>query len=360
MVNLSLIGLIISIAIFIFLIFKKFNKKWQKALVLIASFLFILLMAFRYVVPLTPAPKPTGEKEVLKDTIYYKHESKYPEMLTSDNEREIPVHVWYPKDAKENGQPLLLFSHGSFGVGDSNDTMFLELASRGYILMSLDHPHHSFFTTLSDNRRVMVDSKFMKSVISSQGSEDLKRTLESLRSWSEIRLEDINFVLDKLLDNEKDNDYEVYIDRNRIVLSGHSLGGSAALAIGRQRSSQIKALVILESPFISDIVGIDGNEYVFTKEEYPLPILHVYSDSLYPKIGEITTYAMNDRLIKSGDPKFVNRHIEGVGHIGLTDMALVSPIITNWIDGNLNKRQAPETLLELNGYVLEFLGEYNK
>ncbi|MGX7078006.1 hypothetical protein [Globicatella sanguinis] len=57
----------------------------------------------------------------------------------------------------------------------------------------------------------------------------------------------------------------------------------------------------------------------------------------------------------ANDPRFVNQHISGVGHIGLTDIALVSPILTNAIDDGLNQRKAPETLLELNEFVLEFL-----
>lgn len=318
-----------------------------------------MFTAFKYVVPLKRAPKPSGDKEVRTDQIYYKHKSQFPNMETGDGKREIPVSVWYPKDVSEKNHPLLLFSHGSFGVALSNETLFLELASRGYIVMSLDHPYHSFRTKLSDGKSVMVDFKFIQEVMTSQGSEDLEGTLKSLNNWLQIRLEDINFVLDKILDSEKDNDYENYIDTKRIVLSGHSLGGSAALAIGRERSQEISALVILESPFVTDIVGIEGDKYVFKESEYPLPILHFYSDSLYEKISNITTYSMNDRLIKSGDPKYVNVHIEGVGHIGLTDMALVSPIITNIIDGGLNKRQAPETLLEINDYVLDFLKDYN-
>lgn len=355
-----LLGLLLSIALFVFLILKRFDRKWKKRLLLTFSFLFFLFMTFWYLVPLTPAPKPGGEKEVLTDIVFYKHESSFPDMLTGEGEREIPVRLWYPKDAKEHSQPLFVFSHGSFGVGTSNETLFLELASRGYVVMSLEHPYHSFMTTLSDGRRVTVDFGFMKSVLSSQGSKDLEGTLESLRNWLEIRREDLHFVLDQVLDAEADNEYERYIDTDRIILSGHSLGGSAALAVGRERAEQVKALVVLESPFAMDIEGIEGEEYIFTDEPFPLAILHIYSDSLYPKIGEITTYAMNDRLIKSTDPKFVNKHIEGVGHIGLTDMSLVSPIITNWIDGGLNKRKAPETLFELNRYVREFLEVYGR
>ena len=123
-------------------------------------------------------------------------------------------------------------------------------------------------------------------------------------------MDDLNAVLDKVSDSNNDNQYESYIDTERIVLSGHSLGGSAALAVGRERYKDIRALVILESPFARDIIGIDGDHYVFTDEEYPLPVLHIYSDSLFPKIEEITTYGMNVKLIKSDNPMYVNKHIE--------------------------------------------------
>jgi hypothetical protein len=116
----------------------------------------------------------------------------------------------------------------------------------------------------------------------------------------------------------------------------------------------------LEAPFASDIIGIDDDRYVFTDEWYPLPVLHIYSDALYARLDEITTYGMNVRLMKSGRPMYVNKHISGVGHFGLTDMSLATPILTYLLDGGLNTRPAPEALLELNGYVLEFLNAYNK
>lgn len=357
--NLWLIGLIVSVVILLIILIKKFQKKWIKCLLIFASLCLVFFTAYHYIFPLTPAPQPIGDSEVLTDTVYYSHPSDFPEMLTSDQEREIPVSLWYPRDLGEQKHPLLLFSHGAFGIASSNETMFLELASRGYIVMSLHHPHHSFKTTLSNGKSVMVDFTFIRNVMTSQGSEDLEGTLYSLNTWLDIRLEDINFVLDRLLDDEKDNEYEGYIDQNRIVLSGHSLGGSAALAIGRERSEEISALVILESPFVKDIVGVEGDEYIFTEEEYPLPILHFYSDSLYEKVDDITTYSMNARTMKSKDPKFTTVHISGVGHLGLTDMALATPMITNFIDGGLNKRRAPETLLEINGHVVEFLDKYN-
>jgi predicted alpha/beta hydrolase family esterase len=357
--NIRLLGFLLSIVIFIFLIFQKKIRKWKKALLLLTSFLLAIFTAFLYLFPFKPALKPGGEMSVLTDRVYYSYKSDVSEMLTDENEREIPVKIWYPQDLKENHHPLLIFSPGSFGTVDSNETMFLELASQGYIVMGLSHPYHSFICDMSDGRRIMIDFDFMKSVISSPGSKNVKATIGPLREWTQIRIDDVDYVLSKILDSNTDNIYEKYINNKRIVLSGHSLGGSAALAIGRQRSEDVRALVVLESPFVADIIGIDGNRFVFTDEEYPLPVLHIYSDSLFSKIDEITNYEMNARLIKSDNPMYVNKHIPGVGHIGLTDMVLVSPIITNMIDLGVNTRQPPETLLELNEYVLNFLEEYN-
>jgi hypothetical protein len=76
-------------------------------------------------------------------------------------------------------------------------------------------------------------------------------------------------------------------------------------------------------------------------------------------MDDITTYDMNTRLMKSDNPMYVNKHIKGVGHLGLTDMRLVTPVITYLMDGGLDTRPAAETLSELNEYVLDFLYIYN-
>jgi len=353
-----LLGLIFSIALLVFAIFQKKIRKWGKAGLIVASLLFVFFMAYLYIVPRHPAPKPSGEKDVFVDTIFYRYESSIADMLTHDKEREISIKVWYPEGAQEKHHPLLIFSPGSFGGSESNETLFLELASRGYVVMGISHPYHSFSSKMSDGRTIRVDFGFLWSVVTSEGVKNMESNLASLREWTQVRIDDINVVLDKLLDAHVDNEYESYVDTERIVLSGHSLGGAAALAVGRDRSEEIRAMVILEAPFARDIIGIDGDQYVFVDEEYPLPVLHVYSDSQFTKLDEIATYGMNVRLLKSDNPMYVNKHIAGVGHLGLTDMALLSPILTNMLDLGRDTRKAPETLLELNRYVLDFLDEY--
>jgi dienelactone hydrolase len=360
MMILRFLGFLLAVGLFILSVFQKKFRKGKKAGLVIASFVLTAFMARLVLFPFIPAPRPTGPYAVLTEKAFYQYTTGLPHMATDGNEREIPAKIWRPKDAREQSHPLFLFSPGSFGVAESNETLFLELASRGYIVVSLNHPYHSFLSEMSDGRKIDSDSAFIKSAMSSRGAEDLRNNLNALREWSAVRINDISAVLDRIADPQAEYPYEQYIDPERIILSGHSLGGSAALAVGRERSKDIKALVILEAPFASDIVGIDGEQYVFTDERYPLPVLHIYSDALFSRMDDIATYGMNVRLMNSDDPMYVNKHIPGVGHLGLTDMSLATPVITYLMDSGLDTRPAPEALLELNGYVLEFLNTYGE
>jgi hypothetical protein len=69
------------------------------------------------------------------------------------------------------------------------------------------------------------------------------------------------------------------VDTDHIGMMGHSLGGSAALGIGRQRD-EVNAVIALEAPFLYDIVGVEDGEFVFVDADYPTPVLNVYSDDL--------------------------------------------------------------------------------
>lgn len=73
------------------------------------------------------------------------------------------MEFWYPKNA-DGTYPLLVFSHGAYGIKTSNGSTFTELASHGYVVVSIDHPYHSFYTQSEDGIVTMINSDFkMKS-----------------------------------------------------------------------------------------------------------------------------------------------------------------------------------------------------
>ncbi len=67
-----------------------------------------------------------------------------PSRPTAGN-RQVNVEFWYPSDGGGK-YPLVVFSHGALGIKTSNTSTFIELASHGYVVCSIDHPYQALFT----------------------------------------------------------------------------------------------------------------------------------------------------------------------------------------------------------------------
>ena len=177
-----------------------------------------------------------------------------------------------------------------------------------------------------------------------------------------IRTDDINYVIDYLVNQAKDETSDAFyqlIDVTKIGVMGHSLGGSAALAIGRMRDD-ISAVMALESPFMFDIVGVDNHDFVFIKEQYPVSVLNIYPDSSWSNLSNWPQYAKNYSLLTETNPSVINVHIEGVGHFSLTDLALTSPFLTRLLNGEKTSANPEHTLKIINEISLDFFDDFLK
>ena len=100
----------------------------------------------------------------------------------------------------------------------------------------------------------------------------MEGNLASLRGI-QVRIDDINVILDKLLMHKSTMNMNlssiVNVSCCRVIRSARR-----ALAVGRDRCEEIRAMVVWRR-CLRDIIGIDGDQYLFTDEAYPLPILHV-------------------------------------------------------------------------------------
>lgn len=149
------------------------------------------------------------------------------------------------------------------------------------------------------------------------------------------------------------------IDASKIGVMGHSLGGSAALKIGRL-NEQVQAVIALESPLMGDIVEVKNDQFVFTETPYPRPVLHVYSDSSWDILSKRVQYQANYELLTSTDEQIHHMYISGTGHLGLTDFSLTSPLLTRVLDNKKPTRDAIETLSIINQKSLAFFDFYLK
>ncbi len=266
----------------------------------------------------------------------------------SGEPRRVTFDVWEP-DEVDQDLPLVLFSHGSMGVRSSNESLFGELASHGYVVVSVDHPGHALYSTDVDGQRVTIDGGYLRDLRSENAAEDPARSLELYRMWMDLRVGDLDAVLDHVLAEVPG------IDPTRIGLVGHSLGGSAVLAVARARDD-IGAVVALEAPFMGDIVGVENGEFVWDPKPYPVPVLAVYSDSAWDHLDEWPQYRRNHEMLRARDAHTV--HLAGVGHLHLTDLALSSPALTRVLNGHSSTGDARAALTQLNREVLAFLDEH--
>ena len=141
------------IAIISFLINRK-NEKSKKRVTIVLSciggiILFAMSMLPAFIIRDYNGRETTGEYEFAQAQAILIDENRVETFEDDGSYREVPVHFYFPKnidDFKEDRLPLVIFSHGAFGYYQSNSSTYMELASHGYVVVSLDHPYHSFFT----------------------------------------------------------------------------------------------------------------------------------------------------------------------------------------------------------------------
>lgn len=335
----------------------------------------IMLTAVALLIALIPpmlfpqhrAPEVTGDYEVRTAVYTYTDPKRVEEFTDTGERRRVNVEFWYPGHA-EGKYPLIVFSHGAFGIRESNASTFTELASHGYVVVSIDHPYHSFYTQGVDGKITTINAEYMREV--NDSNKDGIYTVEELYSltqkWMKLRTGDMNLVIDHILENAASSDNPVYrlIDSERIGVIGHSMGGAASVALGRERSD-VSAVVNLDAPFFTELVyNPKINDLAATNKPYRVPLLNIYTDDVWRQLGKNSAYAANN----TGNPNFKDAytvHFEGARHLSLTDLPLFSPILANILQNgqaDIDKYYCIETMnkliLEFYDYTLKGTGQF--
>ncbi len=314
----------------------------------------------------------TGSYEVRMTQAILVVESRVESFETDGSKREVPAYFFYP-DTQEGSFPLVVFSHGAFGYYQSNTSTYMELASHGYVVVSLDHPYHSFFTTDTDGKTIIVNMEFMQQVMASNG-EDMSEDeiIRTSRSWLDIRNADINFVLDSIKsaqngipsswhisDDTARSELETVLsmtNTEKIGLMGHSMGGAAAVTVGRTRSD-VDAVIDLDGTMLGEQFGWENGVYDFYEEAYPVPLLSVINEAHYFEAREVGDLYVNNIVLENAvDARYT--YFKGSGHMNFTDLPLFSPPLADML--GVGEVDAESCVLAMNGLVLEYFDCYLK
>jgi dienelactone hydrolase len=321
-------------------------------------------------------PKVTGEHAVAIVNYTYTDKSRIETFTNTGENRKVNVEFWYPADLEpsQNGNekyPLVVFSPGSFGTKTSNTTTFMELASNGYVVCSIDHPYHALFTIGADGHLVTMDPSFYREVVAvNNGKYDEATAFELEKKWMQLQSDDINFVLDTLLAQAQDNQAEaVYqlIDPEKIGLMGHSLGGESSAQVARERND-IGAVINLDADLGGEYVDYVNGKDVLNGTVYPVPILTILSYSMVRLISAIPDArdVVAVEHVSASAPNAYEVHIAGTDHQSLTDLPLVSPFLVSVATSSVKKAGGGETadkyyvIEKMNNLVLTFFNAYLK
>ncbi|HRW11379.1 MAG TPA: hypothetical protein P5121_40045 [Caldilineaceae bacterium] len=321
------------------------------------------------VFPQHDVPVSTGAPAVATATFTYVDESRVETFTGTGEARRVNVKFWFPQEAAGT-YPLVVFSHGTGGIKASNTSTFMELASNGYVVCSIDHPYHSLFTTGDDGKLVRIDPGYWQEYLDVVNQNvDAATRYQLSQQWLALRTADMNFVLDTILARGKENSAAaVYslIDPTKIGLMGHSIGGAESAQVARERND-IDAVVNLDGDLLGEYVDFVNGQEVLNEQPYPVPILNIYTDDLQQQLNMIPNAVdvVAAEHVLTTAPHGYHVYLPGTNHFSVTDLPLVSPFIVSLMTRSIpgvgaSSADPLATVEKMNGIVLPFFDVYLK
>ena len=219
--------------------------------------------------------------------------------------------------------PVLVFSHGMVGLRLQNSSALQELASRGYIVVALDHTDAAAATVFPDGEARFYDLSRFGIAPDIEPTEALM-TEHVLPVW----VADQRFVYD-VLEKWATSDPLLAgkIDPTRIGSFGHSFGGATALEVCRV-DVRCKAAV-----------NLDGGLYGGTKTQpatQPLLLMTSTDSNRITEAIQEWTHLIN---MAKAEAEWVE--LPGSNHYAFTIMPLLSPMLA---PGNFDSKAGLHTV----------------
>jgi dienelactone hydrolase len=210
------------------------------------------------------APSPSGSSRVGTRVVRLVDPTRNDPYLANGRKRELLVRFWYPASLEQGCvpaeytspkvwsyfsklmgmpapkvqtnscqdapiadgvHPVVVFTPGYTGTFTDYTLLVEDLASRGYVVASVDHTYEATAVEFPEGR-------FVPGVLGSHLDNTWRLDDKTLLLALSVRAGDLKFVVDELerLSALGDDPFAGKLDMSRIALMGHSLGGLATLS----------------------------------------------------------------------------------------------------------------------------------
>lgn len=389
-------------------------------LVIGSSMAIVIPVAF----PVFKMPRPTGPYAVGRTTWYLTDKSRGETYTANPNDsRELAAHIFYPavvgpeneradytsyplddfpsssswllklllkhlsmpkswhyrnvQVASNNMKyPVLLFSHGNGSKTECYSALLEEAASRGYIVIGIDHTYDCAFSVLPNGRWVFRKNTEGEQALSEGERKRLKQLSERLFNntkeidpveyetiWGELFqkstmakkvglwVRDIRFVLNRLerIDAGDDNTrFCGQMDLQRVGVLGMSLGGASAVQFCSE-DDRCKAVINLDGSPFGDLLA--------SGRSLQMPSLFFMGKNIY--IGKPLPESVRSReiLFQRFTRKTYRVKIDQSTHLSFSDIPLWSPVFAFIFDGGFSGERITRII---NNYTMAFFDHHLK
>ncbi|MCX6204775.1 MAG: hypothetical protein NTZ19_00800 [Bacteroidetes bacterium] len=272
-----------------------------------------------------------------------------------------------PVSKKEDKFPIIIFSPGYyFGLDDFYTAQMENLASNGYIVVSITHPYDQVIANTAEGNVIKINKVRMTKAYyqwkkveflhkKNPDSSNLKQTNRILKAYlrgmkvfdRSVRLwtQDAQFVLDSLnkLSNISPQDSLYYrMDFSKIGTLGQSVGGAVSGQLCYV-DNRIKAGINLDCFQFGDIYG----------NEMKKPFMLLQSES-YP------LWSIANSIIYSKTSPFYSIHIANSRHFIFSDCSIFPVKINEKLKSLVGEGDNKVNVKLINEYMIEFYNYYLK
>jgi pimeloyl-ACP methyl ester carboxylesterase len=160
--------------------------------------------------------------------------------LTGTSLPTVRTHSCLDALVADGAYPVVVFSHGLTGTFSDYTFLFEDLASRGYIVVSVNHTYEA-------TAAVFADGRMAKSLYGSHLTRIVRQDESALSLAESVRVGDVRFVVDELerLNARPGSPFAAHLDTAAIATAGHSLGALTALQ-ALETDARIRAAIVLD------------------------------------------------------------------------------------------------------------------